>query len=516
MPLAEHARRNPDKVATVMARSGETLTFGDLDERSIRLARVFLNHGIRAGDVVALFMENNLRYHETYWAAVRAGMYLCAVNKYLTAEEAAYIVNDSGAKALVTSAALAPVAEAIVDAIPECRLRLALDGPVAGYRSYENALALSSAAPLAEEPLGDFMNYSSGTTGRPKGIKRPLTGWSFAQPSKIDLLFSGLFDFNADTVNLSTAPLYHSAPLAFTAVTHSMGGTNVIMEKYDAAESLRLIEAHKVTHSEWVPTMFLRIMKLDPVEREGVDLSSHKYAIHGAAPCPVDVKRQIIDWWGPIVYEYYGGTELNGVTINDSHEWSRRPGTVGKPILGVVHICDEAGAELPNGAPGLVYFERDEMPFEYHNDPEKTGGARHPQHPLWTKLGDVGYVDDEGYLYLTDRESFMIISGGVNIYPQEIEDRIVMHPKVADAAVFGVPNREFGEEVKAVIQPASGVAATDALAAELDAYAKAHLAHYKTPRSYDFTDELPRLETGKLYKRILKDRYWGKHDTRIV
>ena len=516
MPLAEHAAANPDKIATIMARSGERLTFGELNERSIRLANVFLANGLKAGDVVALFMENNIRYHEVYWAAVRAGMYLCAVNKYLTADEAAYIVNDSGSKAIVTSAALAPIAEAMVDDMPDCPLRLAIDGPVAGYDVYEDALAASSAKPLPDGPQGDFMNYSSGTTGRPKGIKRPLPGWGFDKPSKIDMLFSSLFKFDEDSVNLSTAPLYHSAPLAFTAVTHSMGGTNVIMEKFDEAESVRLIEKHKVTHSEWVPTMFVRIMKLDPADRAGFDLSSHKYAIHGAAPCPVDVKRQIIDWWGPIVYEYYGGTELNGVTINNSAEWSSHPGTVGKPILGVIHICDEAGEELPVGEPGVVFFEREEMPFEYHNDPEKTEGAKHPKHPLWTKLGDVGYVDEEGYLYLTDRESFMIISGGVNIYPQEIEDRIVMHPKVTDVAVFGVPHPDFGEEVKAVVQPAPGTVADDALAEEIIDYARAHLAHYKAPRSVDFTDQLPRLETGKLYKRILKDAYWGKKDSRIV
>jgi fatty-acyl-CoA synthase len=516
MPMALHAAANPNKVATIMARSGAQLTYGELNERSIRLARLLHAAGLRPGDVVALFMENNIRYHEVYWAAVRSGMYLCAVNKYLTAPEAAYIVNDSGAKALVTSAALGSVAAAMVADIPACEVRLVIDGPVAGYERYEETIAGQPVEPLEVELLGDFMNYSSGTTGRPKGIQRPLTGRSFDEPSNLDNLMQQLYGVGPDTTYLSPAPLYHSAPLAFTASVHSLGGTNIVMEKFDAVESLRLIEQHKVTHSQWVPTMFIRMLKLDEAERRCHDLSSHKVAIHAAAPCPVDVKRQMIDWWGPIIWEYYGGTELNGMTVCNSEQWLAHPGTVGKPILGVLHICDETGEELPTGESGVIYFERDEMPFQYHNDPAKTDAARHPTHRLWTKLGDVGYLDGDGYLHLTDRESFMIISGGVNIYPQEIEDCLVMHPKIADVAVFGVPNPDLGEEVKAVVQLRPGIRGSDALAAEIIAYAHQRLAAYKVPRSVDFTDELPRLETGKLYKRLLKDRYWGNKTSRIV
>ena len=461
-------------------------------------------------------MENNIRYHEVYWAALRSGMYLCAVNKYLTAEEAAYIVNDSDAKALVTSAALAPVASGMIRHLDGCPLRLAVDGPVAGFRHYEDTIAGQPVTPLPQEPLGDFMNYSSGTTGRPKGIQRPLSGKSFTELSNLDLLVQQLYGVDPQTIYLSPAPLYHAAPLAFTAAVHALGGTNVIMERFDAAESLRLIEAHRVTHSQWVPTMFIRMLKLDPAERLAHDLSSQRVVIHAAAPCPIEVKRQMIEWWGPIIYEYYGGTEVNGMTVCTSAEWLAHQGTVGKPILGALHICDEAGCDLPPGETGTIYFERDEMPFQYWNDPEKTEGARHPVHRNWTKLGDVGYVDDDGFLYLTDRESFMIISGGVNIYPQEIEDALVMHPKVADVAVFGVPNPDFGEEVKAVVQPAPGVEPSDALAEDLTAYAREHLAHYKVPRSVDFEAELPRLETGKLYKRLLRDRYWGNKTSRIV
>jgi fatty-acyl-CoA synthase len=515
VPLPDHAAATPDKVATIMAGSGASLTYAELDARSRRLANLFAAAGMVEGDVVALFMENNIRYHEVYWAAVRSGMYLCAVNKYLTDEEAAYIVEDSGAKAVVTSAALGAVASAMT--IPAtCSVRLVVDGPVAGFERYEDAIDRFGTDRPEREPLGDFMNYSSGTTGRPKGIRRPLTGRAFTEPSNLDGLVKTLYGIGTESTYLSPAPLYHSAPLAFTAAVHSLGGTAVIMERFDPAEALRLIECHRVTHSQWVPTMFVRMLKLDPSEREGHDLSSHRVAVHAAAPCPVEVKRRMIAWWGPILVEYYGGTELNGMTFCTSEQWLTHPGTVGTPILGKLHICDAEGNELPTGTAGVVYFERDEMPFRYHNDPAKTDSARHPRHPLWTKLGDVGYLDADGYLYLTDRESFMIISGGVNIYPQEIEDALVMHPKVADVAVFGVPNDDLGEEVKAVVQPAPGVEGNDALAAEILAHARDHLAHYKVPRSVDFAAELPRLETGKLYKRLLRDRYWGNKDSRIV
>ena len=515
MPLTDHAALTPDKVATIMAQSGGQLTYGELNDRSIRLANVLRSSGLGPGDVVALFMENNIRYHEVYWAAVRSGMYLCAVNKYLTADEAAYIVEDSEAKAIVTSHALASVASEMLPNISNCDVRLVVDGPVEGFEPYETLLESADPTPPSDEALGDFMNYSSGTTGRPKGIKRPLSGRAFTEPSNLDQLVGSLYGVDTDTIYLSPAPLYHSAPLAFTAATHSLGGTNVIMERFDPVDSLKLIEQHKVTHSQWVPTMFVRMLKLDEADRSGYDLSSHKVAIHAAAPCPVQVKHQMFDWWGPIIWEYYGGTELNGMTVCSPEQWLAHPGTVGAPILGTLHICDDDGNELDDGQPGVVYFERDEMPFEYHNDPDKTVASKHPIHEFWTKLGDVGYLE-QGFLFLTDRESFMIISGGVNIYPQEIEDTLVMHPLVADVAVIGVPNHDLGEEVKAVVQLAPGVEESDSARTEILAHAKAHLAGYKVPRSVDFMDELPRLETGKLYKRLLKDQYWGNKDSRIV
>jgi fatty-acyl-CoA synthase len=295
-----------------------------------------------------------------------------------------------------------------------------------------------------------------------------------------------------------------------------MGGTNIIMDRFDALEALRLIEEHQVTHSQWVPTMFIRMLKLAEEDRSRYDLSSHRVAVHAAAPCPVDVKHKMIDWWGPMIWEYYGGSELNGLTLCDSDQWLAHPGTVGKPILGSLHICDENGTELEPHQPGAVYFERDRLPFNYHNDPEKTRSAQHPEHPTWTKLGDVGYVDEDGYLHLTDRESFMIISGGVNIYPQEIEDSLALHPRIRDVAVIGVPNADLGEEVKAVVELEPGFEPSEEIALEILAYARERLANYKVPRSVDFEAQLPRLETGKLYKRLLRDRYWGNHESRIV
>ena len=508
---------HPDKPAVIHATTGETLTYGELNDRSNQLAQLLWARGLRHGDHVCIFMENNLRFFEVVWAALRSGLYLTTVNRYLTAEEAGYIIDNSESQALITSNYLGEVAQDLPPHAPNCHTWLMTGGAVDGFEAYEDAIASQPTENLADEPAGSFMLYSSGTTGRPKGIYRPLP------PNKIHedvgalgALQGGLWGFDENTVYLSPAPLYHSAPIGFCTAAQALGGTVVMMQRFDEVGALKAIETHRVTHSQWVPTMFTRMLKLPEEQRRGHDLSSHKVAIHAAAPCPVGVKQQMFDWWGPIIYEYYAGTELNGFTHATPEEWLAHPGTVGRPILGTIHICDEDGEELPNGEPGIVYFEMEQMPFEYLKDKAKTKDAQHPEHATWTALGDVGYVDDEGYLYLTDRATFMIISGGVNIYPQEIEDALIMHPKVADVAVVGVPNEEMGEEVKAVVQPPEGVEGDDALADELLEYAREHIAHYKCPRSIDFMDQLPRLPTGKLYKRLLKDRYWGKTDSRIV
>jgi fatty-acyl-CoA synthase len=506
----------PDKPAVIMAGTDEVLTYRQLDERSTRLARLWREAGLRPGDGVALLMENQLCYLEVVWAALRSGLRITPVNRYLTAPEAAYIVNDCDARAIVTSKALAPVAAELAADIPGCKVRLSVDGVVDGYDSYEDALAGVSGEPLDDEPLGLLMLYSSGTTGRPKGIVRPQPARSAREGLGTLSGLGALFGLNNDTVYLSPAPIYHSAPLGFCLATTALGGTVVMMAHFDPLEALAALERHRCTHSQWVPTMFSRMLKLPAGDRNRFDLSAHRVAIHAAAPCPRPVKEAMFEWWGPILYEYYGGSELNGLTVVGPQEWLAHPGTVGRPVFGRLRICDEEGNELPPGEPGLVYFEQDVAPFSYHKDEQHTRASRHPQHPSWTALGDVGYVDEEGYLYLTDRATFMIISGGVNIYPREVEDVLVMHPLVDDVAVFGVPNADMGEEVKAVVQLVPRTEGSPELAADLMAFCRDRLSHYKCPKSIDFDPALPRLPTGKLYKRILRDRYWADRANRLA
>ena len=463
---------------------------------------------------MALFMENRLPYFEIVWAALRSGLYITAINRYLTTEEAGYILDDCGARVLVTSDAMR-AAEGLKGHAPNCEIWLSVDGGLSGYDDYRQALEGQPTAPLAEQPAGALMLYSSGTTGRPKGIKRPLPDISIEENSMMGALQQGLWGFDEHTVYLSPAPMYHSAPLGFSLGTQVLGGTVVMMPRWDALEALENIGRYGVTHSQWVPTMFSRMLKLD-VDRSQLDLSTLKVAIHAAAPCPKPVKQAMLDWWGDVIYEYYAGTELNGMTHVTPDAWRNKPGTVGLPILGTLHICDEDGNELPTGQEGIVYFEQPQVSFRYHNDAEKTRSTQHPEHENWSALGDVGYLDEDGYLFLTDRATFMIISGGVNIYPQEIEDAMTMHPKIDDVAVIGVPDTEMGEAVKAVVQLAEAVEPSPEVEQELLEYTREHIAHFKCPRSIDFEDELPRLPTGKLYKRILKDRYWGKGDSKIV
>ncbi|HVW34404.1 MAG TPA: AMP-binding protein [Acidimicrobiia bacterium] len=510
------AQVTPDKPAVVMAGTDTIVTHGELNERSLRLARVWQEAGLRPGDGVALFMENHPRFLEIIWAAMRSGLRVTPVNRYLTAAEAAYIVNDCDARAIVTSTAMAAVAAELAGEIPGCKLRLSVDGIVGGHDSYEDAVAGVSAGPLVEEPLGQLMLYSSGTTGRPKGIVRPQPERSAREGLGPLTGLAALFGMNADTVYLSPAPLYHAAPLGYTLAVTAIGGTVVLMAHFDPLEALAAIERHRVTHSQWVPTMFSRMLKLPEADRTRFDLSSHQVAVHAAAPCPRPVKEAMFEWWGPIIYEYYGGSELNGLTFASPQDWLAHPGTVGRPVLGILHICDEDGEELPAGEPGLVYFEQESVPFRYHKDEEQMKSAQHPVHPNWTALGDVGYVDADGFLYLTDRATFMIISGGVNIYPREVEDVLVMHPKVDDVAVFGVPNPDMGEEVKAVVQLVAGTEGTPELAEELLAFARERLTHYKCPKTVDFDPALPRLPTGKLYKRVLRDRYWGDRINKLT
>jgi long-chain acyl-CoA synthetase len=490
--------------AIVVASTGEKVSHQQLLERSRGIARLLHDRGLRVGDHIAIMLPNTHRYFEIAWAAQRSGLYYTPVNFHLTAEEAAYIVGDCGAKALFSTSTLGPLALDVAAATGGVAIRLSTDGPIDGFELLDDALMDTPAEPASREVEGVAMFYSSGTTGRPKGIVRPLPDLPFPSPTSLGGLMHGLYRFDETSVYLSPAPLYHAAPLAWSMQAQRFGGTTIVMESFDAARALDLIRDHRVTNAQFVPTMFVRMLKLPDEVRRAADVSSLRVAVHAAAPCPVDVKRAMIDWWGPIVEEYYAGSEGNGLCAISSADWLTHVGSVGRAMLGTVHILDDDGLELATGEVGTVYFSGGGE-FEYHNDPAKTAGSRDGRG--WSTLGDVGYQDGEGYLYLTDRKSHMIIAGGVNIYPQEIEDVLTMHLSVADVAVIGVPNVDLGEEVKAIVQLANGVSADDAVATELIEYCRAHLARFKCPRSIDFTDSLPRLPTGKLAKRLLRDRY---------
>jgi acyl-CoA synthetase (AMP-forming)/AMP-acid ligase II len=508
------AQNTPDKPAIIMAATGESVTFRELDERSNQGAQLLRKLGIKVGDGIAIFMENNIRFLEICWAAQRSGIYFTAISSRLTAGEVEYIVKDANAKVLIVSHGLAKVAGEVASLIPGVKL-LMVGGTIPGYQSYEAETAKMPTAPIADQTSGAAMLYSSGTTGRPKGVRQPLSGLAIDAPAPLLNLVTMLYGINENSIYLSPAPLYHAAPLHYSMTTQRLGCTVVVMEHFDAEAALAAIEKYKASASQWVPTMFVRMLKLPDDVRLKYDVTSMKSAIHAAAPCPIEVKRKMIDWWGPVLHEYYAGTEGNGMCYVNSTDWLTHPGTVGKSLLSPVHICDDEGKELGVGEEGTIYFASAAQ-FSYHNDPKKTQESRHPQHPEWSTLGDVGKLDADGYLYLTDRKAFMIISGGVNIYPQEAENVIINHPRVADVAVIGVPNEDFGEEVKAVVQPANWADAGPELAAEIMAYCREQLSPIKCPRSVDFEQELPRHPTGKLYKRLIRDRYWGKRDSRIV
>ena len=508
-----HPAREPGRLAAVNTATGETLSYAQLDIESSRVVRVLRAVGLKTGGHFSLIMENHIGFFKFVWAALRAGFYITAINRYLTAAEAAHIVEDSDSEVLISSATL-DVSAALGAMVAEhCPTLFSWGGDIQGFAALEPLLSAQPAEPLPVDSVcGQAMLYSSGTTGRPKGVLRPMASTPVTDGLSITVAMAA-FGFHSEVRYLSPAPLYHAAPFYYTVGVHSLGGCVYMMEKFDPEDALRCIQEHRITHSQWVPTMFLRMLKLPEAVRNSYDLSSHQLAVHAAAPCPVQAKQQMIAWWGPILFEYYAGSEGNGTTVITSEEWLQYPGSVGRPISSLIHICDESGVELPAGETGAIYFEMlaQATPlFQYHKAPEKTQQSRHPKHANWSTLGDIGHVNEAGYLYLTDRKAYMIISGGVNIYPQEIEDALVMHERIVDAAVFGVPNEDFGEEVKAVVQWAEGVPQgieAEAIEQDLMAYCRQHLAAYKIPRSVDFIGELPRLPTGKLYKRILRDKY---------
>jgi long-chain acyl-CoA synthetase len=513
----KYAQLHPDRPAFVMASTGEAVSYREFEARSNRLAHLLRAQGLKRLDHYSIFMENNNRFLEACSAGYRAGLHFTCINSFLTPEELAYIVNNSESQLLITSRAKLAVTAEALKSCPKIKLCLVVDGGpglTRPFKDYAMAIAAHPATAIDDESLGTAMLYSSGTTGRPKGIVRPLPETPPSEPLPLFHFLHKLWRYREDMIYLSPAPLYHSAPNAAVSLTLGVGGTVVIMEHFDPEQYLSLIEKYKVTHSQLVPTMFSRLLKLPEEVRNKYDRSTLEIAIHAAAPCPVQVKEQMIEWWGPIIHEYYGATEGLGFTACDSPQWLAHKGSVGKVLLGDLHILDENMKPAPKGTPGEIWFKT-ATPFEYFNDPERTQQSRSDDGTMST-VGDVGYVDDDGFLYLTDRSTFMIISGGVNIYPQECENLLITHSKVADAAVFGVPNEEMGEEVKAVVQPMAGVPPGPELEAELIAFCQQHLAKLKCPRTVDFMDQLPRLPTGKLYKKPLRDKYWGDKKSRIL
>jgi len=519
--IADHALGDPQSPALIVADGGhrppegqgdDTISYGDLYERSQRVAALLHEHGLRRGDGVALVLPNRSEFLEITWGCQLSGLYYTAVNTHFTPDEVGYVIDDSDARAVFVDASMAELAARILDANAGVDLHVSVGGEPPGWRCYDDLLAAAGGAPPLSD--GSEMLYSSGTTGRPKAVRRALPkdgNGSWAQ-NVLEYTLSQRYGMTDVSVYLSPAPLYHAAGVNYTMAVQRVGAAAIVMRRFDAEAVLRLIETHRVTHAQFVPTMFVRMLKLPDAVRRKFDVSSLRCVIHAAAPCPVDVKHQMMTWFGPIIHEYYGGTEGFAGTTIDPQEWLAHPGSVGKPFS-PVHVVSDAGGELPVGESGELFFEGGPA-FEYFKDPDKTASISN-EHG-WRSLGDMGYVDEDGYLYLTDRSTFMIVSGGVNIYPQEAENLLVMHAKLVDAAVFGVPNEEFGEEVKAVVQPVDGVSAGPELEAELIEYCRAHLATYKCPRTVEFDDDLPRDPNGKLYKRRIRDRYWQGRASRIL
>ncbi|MDT5356961.1 MAG: long-chain acyl-CoA synthetase, partial [Mycobacterium sp.] len=509
--LADHAIAAPESPALIRS-DGGVISFGELYAKSQRVAAVLHSAGLRRGDGVALVLPNRPEFFEITWGCQLSGLYYTAVNTHFTPDEVAYVIEDSDAKAVFVDASMGDLAAHLRTTNAAVDVHFAVGGNLVGWQSFDDAVTRAGDAPPLSD--GSEMLYSSGTTGRPKAVRRPLPtdgNGSWAQ-AVLEMALTHKYGMSQASVYLSPAPLYHAAGVNYTMAVNRVGAAAIIMRKFDAEAVLRLIETYRVTHAQFVPTMFVRMLKLPEAVRQKYDVSSLRCVIHAAAPCPVDVKHQMMKWFGPIIHEYYGGTEGFAGTTIGPEEWLTHPGSVGIP-MSPVHVVGDDGEELPIGQRGELYFEGGPK-FEYFKDPAKTASVSN-EHG-WRSLGDMGYVDEDGYLYLTDRSTFMIVSGGVNIYPQEAENLLVMHPKLVDAAVFGVPNEEFGEEVKAVVQPVDGVTPGPDLEAELIEYCRTHLAGYKCPRTVEFELELPRDPNGKLYKRHIRERYWQGRSSRIV
>lgn len=498
------------KPAVILNPSGAFVSFADLEAGANRLAHFLRRSGLIAGDTVAILMENNEHVHTAMWAAKRSGLYYTLVNTNLGHSEIAYVMADSGAKAIISSRAMRDVCQQLSDRLRDGLPAVALiaDDDLHGWRRYPDCVAAEPATPIADECDGQLLQYSAGSTGRPKGIRRPLKSPDSGVSSLSTPVFEAL-GVSRDSVYLSPAPTYHTAPAMWTMAAQAIGATTVLMQKFDAEGALECIQRHGVTHAQFVPTMFVRMLRLPQEIRARYNTSTLRRVVHAAAPCPPEIKRQMIDWWGPIVDEYYGSSEGAGISFIRADDWLAHPGSVGKPVLGTPHILDEKGRELGPGQVGEIYYEGG-YPFEYLNDEAQTAAARSAQG--WVTVGDVGYLDEEGYLYLTDRRNHMIISGGVNIYPQETENHLISHPLVVDAAVFGLPDPVMGQKVTAVVQLSDPALASTRLAEELITWLRNRLAHYKCPRGLYFEAHLPRTDAGKLYKRELIEKYTAALD----
>jgi long-chain acyl-CoA synthetase len=503
MHPAEHAARAPDKAAVIMAATGRTITFQTLNAASNQSAHLLRSLGLQRGEVVATLFANAPEVFTFGWAAQRSGLFQTAISTKLSPADIAYILADSGARLLVVSPDHAALAHAALTELPDLSAYL-WEGSDDRLADWNQTASAMPTRPIEDESAGTDLLYSSGTTGRPKGVMPPLPDGPIGADTPLARMAAGLYGISTDTIYLSTSPLYHAAPLRWAMAVQQLGGTVIVMERFDAEEALRLTERYQVSHATFVPTHFVRMLKLPDEARGRHDVSSLRAVIHAAAPCPVPVKHAMIEWFGPIVHEYYSGTESCGITALSAAEWLAKPGSVGRAVLGKTHIVDDEGRELPANQTGHVYFS-DGPTFRYLNDPQKTADAHDARG--WATLGDIGHLDADGYLFLTDRKSFMIISGGVNIYPQEIENLLITHPTVFDVAVIGIPDEEMGERVIAVVQAALDVTPDDDLAAELIAYARTNLGGVKTPRRIDFVLDLPREPTGKLMKRKLRDAY---------
>ena len=502
------AETYPQKPAIIMAESGEIVTYGQLDQRSNQAAQLFRSLGLKKGDHIGMMLTNNRQFLEICWGAQRAGLIYTPISTHLMLDETSYILKNCGAKLFIACLPLAEVAEKVVsEGGTGIENFLMVDGIKPGFESWEEAVDRQPTTRIEDEANGMPMVYSSGTTGQPKGVFLPPVSDDVNAPYPLAASLGAAFGFGEETVYLSPAPLYHAAPLHYNLMTLYQGGTTIVMEKFEPERALQLIAEHQVTHSQWVPIMFIRMLKLPEEVRAAYNISSMQFAIHAAAPCPVEIKQQMIDWWGEVIVEYYAASEGVGVTIIDSAAWLTHRGSVGPAMVGELHILDDDGEELPVGEIGTIYFGGNEHKFKYHGEPSKTAEAYNDKG--WATTGDVGYVDEDGFLYLTDRKNFMIISGGVNIYPQEIENLLITHDKVADVAVFGVPHAEFGESVHAVIEPMNWGDATDEIAIELMEWARERLSKVKVPRSLDFHKKLPRMDNGKMYKRRLAEEYKG-------